>query len=206
MKPVGTILKNKRHELGLSLKTVSQKTKISLKILQRLEKNQFEKLPGEPYCSLFVKDYAQFLSLPPQKTVAICRRDLKEFEKPSLPRSQSQLNFTPKFTVSILILLSVFFFSFYLFYQYRQFQQPPSLEVVWPVTESINKNEFELKGVTDPESVVRVNQKPIIVDPEGNFSTLVKLNPGANTIRVEAVSLNKKTTIQEKIIGYTSLP
>jgi len=206
MKTVGTILKEERKKLGLDLKTVSQKTKISLKILQRLEKNQFQKLPGEPYCSLFVKDYAQFLSLPPQKIVAICRRDLKELKKPSLLSSQSQLSFTPKFTVSALILVSIFFFSSYLFYQYRQFQKPPSLEVNWPATESISKNEFEVRGLTDPENVVRVNEKPIIVDPKGIFFTIVKLEPGANTIRVEAVSLNKKATIQEKIVGYTSMP
>jgi len=206
MKPVGTILKEERKKLGLSLKTVSEKTKISLKILQRLEKNQFQKLPGEPYCSLFVKDYARFLSLPSRKIVAICRRDLKELEKPSFPSPQSQLNFTPKLTVSALILISILFFSSYLFYQYRQFQQPPSLEISWPATESINKSEFEVKGTTDPENIIRINEKPIIVDPKGNFSTIVKLNPGANTIRIEAVSLNKKTTVQERIVGYTSTP
>jgi cytoskeletal protein RodZ len=206
MKPVGTILRKERKRLGISLKEASSKTKIPLATLKNLEENQFENLPREPYCSLFVKDYAQFLSLPSAKMVAICRRDLSQLDKPAFSAPSPGLNFTPRLTVFVLILVSLLVFAAYLFNQYRQFQQPPFLKVNWPPTDSVVQKELEIKGVTDPQNIIRVNQKPIIVDSQGNFSTTLTLEVGANTIQVEATSLNKKTTTQEKIIGLTLTP
>ncbi len=206
MKPVGTILKQSRQSLGISLEKVSKETKIPLKILKNLEKNKLQSLPQEPYCSLYVKDYALFLSLSPQRMVAICRRDLEDLKSTSPLSTSSELTVTPKLTVAVLILATFLLFASYLFYQYSKFQRPPSLDIDWPTTESVVQEELRVEGTTDPQNVVRVNQKPIMVDPEGSFSTTVKLSPGANTIKVEATSLNKKTTTEEKVIGFTSTP
>jgi len=206
MKPVGTILKQKRKDLGISRQQVSIQTKIPLKILAHIENNQLQSLPSEPYCSLYVKDYALFLSLSPKKMIAICRRDLKDLKAVSPLSAPPPLAITPKLTVAALIAATFLLFVTYLFYQYFQFQRPPSLKVDWPIEESITQKELKIKGLTDPQNVIRVNQRPTVVDSSGHFSTTIKLSPGANTITVEATSLNKKTTTEEKIVGFTSTP
>jgi len=63
----GRELKQVREKMGIELQTVSKETKISLKILESLEEEEFEKLPALVYLKGFLKSYAQSLGLDPQK-------------------------------------------------------------------------------------------------------------------------------------------
>ena len=65
----GSELKQLRERMGLELQTVSKETKISLKILESLEEESFDKLPALVYLKGFLKSYAQCLGLDPQKVV-----------------------------------------------------------------------------------------------------------------------------------------
>jgi cytoskeletal protein RodZ len=65
----GRELKQVREKIGLELQTVSKETKISLKILESLEEENFEKLPPLVYLKGFLRSYAQCLGLDPQKVV-----------------------------------------------------------------------------------------------------------------------------------------
>ncbi len=65
----GRELKQLRERMGLELQTVSKETKISLKILESLEEENFEKLPALVYLKGFLKSYAQCLGLDPHKVV-----------------------------------------------------------------------------------------------------------------------------------------
>jgi flagellar biosynthesis protein FlhG len=65
----GSELKQLRERMGLELQAVSKQTKISLKILESLEEESFDKLPALVYLKGFLKSYAQCLGLDPQKVV-----------------------------------------------------------------------------------------------------------------------------------------
>jgi DnaJ-class molecular chaperone len=65
----GRELKQVREKIGLELQTVSKETKISLKILEFLEEENFEKLPPLVYLKGFLRSYAQCLGLDAQKVV-----------------------------------------------------------------------------------------------------------------------------------------
>ena len=65
----GRELKQVRERMGFELQTVSKETKISLKILESLEEENFEKLPPLVYLKGFLKSYAQCLGLDAQKVV-----------------------------------------------------------------------------------------------------------------------------------------
>lgn len=65
----GRELKQVRERMGIELQTVSKETKISLKILESLEEENFEKLPALVYLKGFLKGYAQCLGLDSQKVV-----------------------------------------------------------------------------------------------------------------------------------------
>jgi len=65
----GKALKQVREKIGLELQTVSNETKISSKILESLEEENFEKLPALVYLKGFLKSYAQCLGLDPQKVI-----------------------------------------------------------------------------------------------------------------------------------------
>jgi cytoskeleton protein RodZ len=60
---LGTYLRHKREERGIELKSISQKTKINLSLLEALEGNQFEKLPNKAYVMGFVKSYTKMIGI-----------------------------------------------------------------------------------------------------------------------------------------------
>lgn len=63
MTTLGSTLKEKRTELGLTLEEVSQKVDIQQRYLQALEDNRLDVIPGEYYIKDFVKRYATLLKL-----------------------------------------------------------------------------------------------------------------------------------------------
>ena len=60
---IGQLIKSKREEKGLSLKVISQQTKIHIGLLESLEADQFEKLPSKAYVRGFVKSTTKILGL-----------------------------------------------------------------------------------------------------------------------------------------------
>ena len=57
------LLKNTRLDRELDLLEISKKLKIPVKSLTAIENEDIVNFPQEPYCSLIVKDYADFLGL-----------------------------------------------------------------------------------------------------------------------------------------------
>lgn len=63
----GKVLREIRERLGVDLKSISVETKINVKILEWIEEEALEKLPALVYLKGFLKGYAQFLGMDPQK-------------------------------------------------------------------------------------------------------------------------------------------
>lgn len=60
---IGQLLRNKREERGLNLKTISQQTKIHMGLLEHLENDDLAKLPSKTYVRGFVKSAAKILNI-----------------------------------------------------------------------------------------------------------------------------------------------
>lgn len=74
----------------------------------------------------------------------------------------------------------------------------PKLEIIEPKNEEItNKNEIIIKGETDKEIYVKINNLPIIVDALGKFEHSFRLNEGENNFEITAEdiagNIEKKT-------------
>jgi len=66
----GDKLKRERELRGISLREIADGTKISVRFLQALEEDRVEALPGGLFPRAFAKQYALFLGLDPERTVA----------------------------------------------------------------------------------------------------------------------------------------
>ena len=66
----GEKLRRERELRGVSLREIADGTKISLRFLQALEDDRVETLPGGLFPRAFVKQYATFLGLDADRTVA----------------------------------------------------------------------------------------------------------------------------------------
>lgn len=193
------ILKNARSDKDFSLEEVSKKLKIPQRYLESIENENILCFPQEPYCSLIIKDYADFLGLNGQQIVGLFRRDFAQKRKIKTSH-KNFISFTPQFTFSIIISFSIILFSLYLVFEYIKFNHPPKLSVNWPADDTVFNNVLEVKGLTDPEATVRINQDLVIVDPDGNFSKKFNLQSDSTKILIESKSTSGKTTQEERTI------
>jgi cytoskeleton protein RodZ len=75
---VGTILREARERLGLSIEDVSRRTKISTRVLKGLEQNALDTLPPRVFIRGFVRAYAQVVGLKVDETVQAYLTQLAE--------------------------------------------------------------------------------------------------------------------------------
>ena len=66
---LGTRLRQARERRGISLRQIATSTKISIGVLEALERNDFSKLPGGIFGRAFVRSYAQEVGVDPERTV-----------------------------------------------------------------------------------------------------------------------------------------
>ena len=83
---IGQILEKKRREKGLSLKEVEQATKIRIRYLEGLEREDPTVLPDHVYARGFLKTYANFLGLDGEKLA-------RELQDRRSPRRDRQINY-----------------------------------------------------------------------------------------------------------------
>lgn len=78
----GALLQQVRESRRITLRDISQKTKISVTYLEALEREEFRRLPALVYTTGFVTEYARYLKLEPQQVsrtyVGRYRRYLEE--------------------------------------------------------------------------------------------------------------------------------
>ncbi len=65
----GEELKRERELREITLREVSESTKISLRYLEALERNAFENLPGGVFNRGFVRAYSKFIGIDPESMV-----------------------------------------------------------------------------------------------------------------------------------------
>src|SRR5580658_9550129 len=69
MSAFGENLRRERDLRGVSLAEISQATKIGARMLDAIETERFERLPGGVFNSAFVKQYARYLGLDEERVV-----------------------------------------------------------------------------------------------------------------------------------------
>ena len=70
MSSVGDTLRLERLRKQLSLEQISRETKISARLLEAIEQDRFDRLPGGVFAKSFVRQYARFLGLDEQDFAA----------------------------------------------------------------------------------------------------------------------------------------
>lgn len=191
-----SIIKNQRLEKDLEIGEISKKLKIPVKYLVAIEDEVKCDFPPDPYCSLMVKDYANFLGLNGEQILSLFRRDFDQ-KRQIKQISKTGFSFTPQFTFTVSIILFIVVFAGYLTFEYIKFNRPPELKVIWPQT--ITEN-IEITGTTESEATVRINQDLVIVDSSGKFSKRLSLNNGDNKVVIESKSPSGKTTTQTNVL------
>jgi cytoskeletal protein RodZ len=204
MTTVGEILSLAREKKHLTLEQVEKTTKIRSKFIAAIEHNEFDKLPPGTFTKGFIKNYASFLGLPIEETLAFYRRQANDEKGPlvskSAPPTEKKL-FTPISLTSIGVAILLLVFFTYLGFSYLRFAGSPTLMVASPAKNAVVAAEqVEVLGKTDPDATVTINDQTVPVNESGSFTAQITLTPGLNTLTITAVNkFHRQTTITRNL-------
>lgn len=88
---IGQYLKSKREERNLTLKIISQQTKIHIGLLEYLENDELDRLPSKTYVRGFVKSAAKILNLNQNEALQI----LEDTYKAKEPKKEQKIYHAP---------------------------------------------------------------------------------------------------------------
>ncbi|MBP9719271.1 MAG: helix-turn-helix domain-containing protein [Candidatus Levybacteria bacterium] len=193
-----------RKRQNITVEQASKALKIRVEFLHALENGQYNKLPSSAYAQGFVGNYAQFLGLSKDETIAMFRREFDGKNVYSvLPHGVTH---TKEFTVKKMRLQQTFFviaaifviMGGYIIYQYRSAFFSPQLDIYTPKeNEIIRSNEAQVSGKSDPNATVFVNNSTVSLDKDGNFSKRIDLFNGKTVIEVSATNrFGRKSSIR----------
>ncbi len=93
MTSFGEEIKRERELRSISLREISDATKINMRFLEALENNDFEHLPGGQFNKGFIRAYASYIGIDPEKMVNSYLLELskqEESQKPFTPLAPSR--------------------------------------------------------------------------------------------------------------------
>lgn len=200
---IGQILKEARTKKKLSFANLEQKTKIKKEFIEFIENNSWDNLPEYSTVSGFVKNLSFALGVSVEHANAILRRDYPPRKLNINPKPDIETKFfwSPKFAFSAGILLLTLLVLGYLGYEYFKFIRPPELEIYKPKNnEIILESTVKIIGKTTTDVILSVNNQPIIVDQEGNFTSEIQIDKNTTNLIFKAVSRSGKITEVNKNI------
>lgn len=209
MKTVGSILKEARIAKKVTLEQAEVATKIRMKFLSGIERDDYSELPSISYAKGFVKNYAEYLGLDSNTVLAFFRRQTTDVSRSSLlPKreplalNKSLVQLTPGRFLAIILVGLVVIFLGYLGLQYRRINLSPSLSIDSPVNQFVtSERRVDVLGRTDSDATVTINGVSVLVRGDGKFFDQVSLDPGVNKIIIVAISRFGKTTTITREVG-----
>lgn len=133
MESLGDKLRLARESKGYSYEHVGRETNIARRYLEALEKEDFEKFPGEPYLLGFLRNYGDYLGLDAAELLSLYRA-IKIQEQP-VPVEQllhSSSSFPRALTVLIVAVPILAFLAasvYFIFLRPRRRTAPPQVQI-----------------------------------------------------------------------------
>ena len=198
METLGQILKRYRESSRLSVLDFSRRTKLTEKIILDLEADSYKDMPGDFYIRGYIKTYASFLKLDQNKLLSMLVNKTSDKEnQDSIPKLKLKKVFiTPSIIKAFSIGIIAIFLIGYLIFQVRNIFQPPFLEVTTPDKNlAITQSFIDIRGLTEREARVFINNKEIFTDANGFFGLTLDLQSGINLIKISAIKKHSKESV-----------
>ncbi len=203
MKSIGGIIKEARVKKKLSRERLEKETKIKKEFIEALEKGDWGKLPEYPVVVGFVKSLSSILKLNESFLLALLRRDYPPREVKINPKVEIPEKFvwTPRLSFILGVVLAGLFIVGYLIYEYFNFIKPPELLIESPTeNQKVFGKVLIVKGKTDPDAAVLINNQPTLVGEDGRFEAEIEISEKTYEIVVLAKSrAGKETVVRRKI-------
>lgn len=189
---IGKIFRIRRSELGLDFPKISSDTFIGEGILRLIEMDEFEKIGEHVFVKGFLKTYANYLDLNSQEIIKIYKRDYEQrsvvvqkkkiyderiFKNQKKTIFVSNLLSNKTFKLLFSLFLIIFIITFLVTGVVQNTLRKPYLKITSPleitgesnIDFSYSDNIVTVLGETEKNSVVFINNIPVVVNSENKF-------------------------------------
>jgi len=210
MKTVGETLRNKRKRLNLTITNIQKAIKIHPKYVKAMENDDYSEFTNKTHATGFLKIYAKHLNLNAEELLALWRREHEHKFDDGADQGPKKLKtlerapfvVTPTVIATGIVIIFLLGFFGYLFYQYKNFNAAPGLEIFNPPDNTIQQTDVvDITGKTDMDSTVLVNGQKIVLNTDGSFAASIKLKEGINNLSIVSINkLDKRSEIIRTVI------
>lgn len=208
---LGEKLSKHRHQKGLTPEKAARLINVNIKYIQDIEKNNYLNLPADIYTINILREYATLLNLNPATVVELFEKEKNLYNKTRKNKEGKKITFIGKVAnlflnprvikYGIIVLLLISILS-YIGIEVDKAISPPPLTIDSPADNiAITVPTVEIKGHTDKEVSLTINNRPLLSDKAGNFYLQLDLQKGLNIIKISAQKkYSKETTVYRRII------
>lgn len=204
---LGEYLTRIRKQRNLSREEIFSFTKIHPRHLEALETGRFADLPAAVYVKGFLRSLAKIYHV--DEAALVSRYEAESGIEKNLAAltSVKQKLVLPRFVLSqktlavlFISVLAVTGFG-YLYFQVSSLAREPFLEIIQPMSDTLDSSLVFVEGTAEAGSQVFLNNQPILVDADGYFKESLSLSRGANRLEIRAVNkFGKEKKITRQII------
>lgn len=202
MKTAGELLREKRESKELSIEEVAAKIKVKPEYLRALEESKFSALPSATFTKGFLKNYATALRVNPETVLAMFRRDFEESAQGEIvPRGLVEpIGTKRKLPPANIFIISAAILAFlgFLGFELVSWWSLPKLDVIQPQNGDVYGEKVTVKGKTEPDSVISINNQKVILSPDGEFSHDLIFSAGSQSVIIEATNRQGKVRMLER--------
>jgi len=197
MNTIGRVLNEARIKQNITLSSLERITKIKKDFIRKIENEDWDNLPEFPVVSGFVKNIGGALNLSVNNVNAILRRDYppKKLKINPNPDIAGKFIWSPKMAFAVGISALALIVLVYLGFEYRRFTLPPELVVKSPTSGQVfNQKKVKILGKTTTDVVLTVNNQPVFLNQDGEFSETVEVSKETKELKFVATSRSGKVT------------
>jgi cytoskeletal protein RodZ len=186
LKSIGHYLKTARRGRGFSIDDVARGLHIAFKYIEAIEIDNFKAIPSEIIESS-IRKYARYVHLDEQQMWQLYLIQKRGEQKRYFGLNFQYLQMWPRLVrrgilAGIAVLVVIF-----LFIKVEQIFIAPPLTITEPRDgDIIYTPQTVVKGISEPESEIVINNKAVLVDTAGQFETVIDLQKGLNLIKITA--------------------
>ncbi len=195
----GQVLKRYRTNENITISKIEEETKISRRMIEAIENNDYNRFPEDLYIRNLIKVYATYLSLDYNRLLSLYEKgkeNTSQEKKPVKINKPTKVYLTPIIVRNAVIIIIVLLLLIYLGWQVNKIFEAPELIINEPPQETIiTENFIEVKGSTEKEAQVFINDKEVFLDSNGQFKATLDLQKGLNIIKIRATKKHSRENI-----------
>lgn len=207
---IGSLLRNKRTEKGLTIEHISEITKIRSEYLSALENSLYSTFPSEVYLKGFLKNYAKFLGISPDHALALYRREniIKVTKKKyhlveKIKEKTAKITITPNKVIAVITGILLIALLIYLSTYFGAVLKKPVMTITLPLSitsegefsYTTSEDSVEIAGQLESNANVTINGQDVSPATVKSFTKTFPITGESSKFVIKATSPFGRETI-----------